>query len=163
MFWPLPPLKIFLNPYPPPKIFGQAHVLEARLKWKVFKLFWKSGLIIIFHLVIKLFNVFFILGFHVRWYLSVSLTPKMRRRINLVRLLAIASGTRLASLTTATSFAGKICCRENGNICWLMSRVQKKKSLTPVCRKNIGYSIKGKGSLLRISQRRNSKRTSKKL
>ncbi len=26
IFWPLPPLKIFLNPYTPPKIFGQAHV-----------------------------------------------------------------------------------------------------------------------------------------
>ncbi len=40
-FWPLPPLKIFLNPYPPPKIFGPAHVwpnsyistAKCTLKW----------------------------------------------------------------------------------------------------------------------------------
>ena len=29
-FWPLPPLKIFLNPYPPPTIFGQAHVCKFK-------------------------------------------------------------------------------------------------------------------------------------
>ncbi len=31
-FWPLPPLKIFLNPYPPPTIFRQAHVWSERQK-----------------------------------------------------------------------------------------------------------------------------------
>ncbi len=39
-FWPLPPLKMFLNPYPPPKIFGQAHV------WLQWPCLWRTDNII---------------------------------------------------------------------------------------------------------------------